>query len=73
MPARYRQVQCPTLILWGENDQHFPPSQAQFLARQIPHVQLEILPDTPHWMVLTYPEAVVKRVRAFWNELAANA
>ena len=73
LPARYQQVQCPTLILWGENDKHFPPSQAHFLARQIPHAQLEILPDAPHWMVLTHPEAVVKRVRAFWNELAANS
>ena len=70
LPARYQQVQCPTLILWGENDKHFPPAQAHFLATQIPHAQLEILPGAPHWMVLTYADAVVARVRGFWAGLA---
>lgn len=70
LPARYQQVQCPTLILWGENDKHFPPAQARFLATRIPHAQLEILPGAPHWMVLTHAGAVVARVRAFWAGLA---
>lgn len=66
LPARYRLVQCPTLILWGEKDKHFPPSQAQFLATQIPHAKLEIIPGATHWMVLAQAEAVVRRVRAFY-------
>ena len=73
LPARYRQVQCPTLILWGEKDKHFPPSQAHFLARQIPHAQLTILPGAPHWMVLTQPAAVAASMLAFWAEPAKGA
>ena len=70
LPARYRQVQCPTLILWGENDKHFPPAQARFLAAQIPQARLEILPEATHWMVLAQPGEVVARVRAFYSCLA---
>ena len=69
LPARYRQVHCPTLILWGENDKHFPPSQARFLAAQIPHAQLEIISGAPHWMVLSQPDEVVARIRAFYAQL----
>ena len=67
LPARYRQVQCPTLILWGENDKHFPVAQAHFLAAQIPHAEVTILPGAPHWMVLTQAAEVAAQLRAFWD------
>ena len=66
LPARYRQVRCPTLILWGGHDKHFPVAQARFLATQIPHAQLAILPGAPHWMVLTHAAEVAARLRAFY-------
>ncbi|SDX62732.1 alpha/beta fold hydrolase [Hymenobacter psychrophilus] len=69
LPARYQQVQCPTLILWGEKDKHFPPSQARFLAAQIPHGQLEIIPGAWHWMVLAQADEVVARIRKFYGAL----
>lgn len=71
LPARYRQVQCPTLILWGEKDKHFPPLQAHFLARQIPHAQLEILPAAPHWMVLSHPAEIAAQLNRFYDSLPA--
>ena len=69
LPASYRQVRCPVLILWGAQDKHFPPSQAHFLATQIPHAQLEILPGATHWMVLAQAPQVAARVQAFWAGL----
>ena len=69
LPARYQQVQCPTLILWGENDKHFSPSQAHFLATQMPHANLEIIPGAPHWMVLSQLDEVVRRIRIFYAHL----
>lgn len=66
LPARYRRVQCPTLILWGEKDKHFPPSQARFLATQIPHAEVTILPGATHWMVLARAPEVAARLRAFY-------
>ncbi|NML64328.1 alpha/beta hydrolase [Hymenobacter sp. RP-2-7] len=66
LPARYQQVRCPTLIFWAERDKHFPPAQAHFLAAQVPHAQLEILPQATHWMVLARAAEVAERLRAFW-------
>jgi pimeloyl-ACP methyl ester carboxylesterase len=66
LPERYRQVQCPTLILWGEKDKHFPPAQAHFLATQIPHAEVAILPGATHWMVLAQAQQVAAQLRAFW-------
>ncbi|RZK62943.1 MAG: alpha/beta hydrolase [Hymenobacter sp.] len=66
LPARYRRVACPTLILWGEKDKHFPPAQAHFLAAQIPHAAVAILPGATHWMVLAQAPEVAARLRAFW-------
>ena len=66
LPARYRRVQCPTLILWGERDKHFPPSQAHFLATQIPHAELVMVPGATHWMVLARAPEVAARLRAFY-------
>ena len=69
LPARYQQVQCPTLILWGEKDKHFPPSQAHFLAAQIPHAKMEIIPGAWHWMVLAQADEVVARIQRFYGSL----
>lgn len=73
LPERYRRVQCPTLILWGEKDKHFPPSQAHFLATQIPHAEVAILPGATHWMVLAQAQQVAVRLRAFWAASPAPA
>lgn len=67
LPARYRQVQCPTLVLWAERDKHFPLAQARFLAAQVPGAQLAVLPGATHWMVLARPAEVATRLRAFWG------
>jgi len=72
LPERYRQVQCPTLILWGEKDKHFPPSQAHFLATQIPHAEVAILPGATHWMVLARAAEVAVRLRAFYAAIPAE-
>ena len=71
LPERYRRVQCPTLILWGEKDKHFPPSQAHFLATQIPHAEVAILPGATHCMVLAQAQEVAARLRAFYAAIPA--
>ncbi len=50
LPALYPAIQCPTLILWGERDRHFPPVHAQRLHRAIPSSRLHIVPRAEHWM-----------------------
>src|SRR5215217_1807520 len=50
LPEVYREITCPTLVLWGEDDQHFPPNHAQRLCATIPGASIKIIPKAKHWM-----------------------
>ncbi|SFQ31906.1 alpha/beta fold hydrolase [Hymenobacter arizonensis] len=69
LPAWYRQVACPVLVLWGGRDKHFPVAHAHYLKTQIPQAQLAILPQATHWMVLAQAEEVLARIRTFYAGL----
>ncbi len=65
LPDLYPRITCPTLILWGACDRHFPPLQAELLHAAIPGSSLEILPGGEHWMAWHLAEAVAKRILGF--------
>jgi len=65
LPELYSRITCPTLILWGENDKHFPPAHAERLHRAISGSQLSIVPQAEHWMVWYLAERIAGAVRAF--------
>lgn len=62
LPALYRQIRCPTLVLWAERDKHFPLVQAERLQAAIPSARLSVLSDGTHWMPLCRAEEVVERI-----------
>jgi pimeloyl-ACP methyl ester carboxylesterase len=66
--ALYPRVACPTLVLWGERDRHFPPGHARRLAETIPRARLEILAGGEHWMAWSRAEDVARAVRAFLED-----
>jgi len=41
-------IECPTLILWGEQDNWFPPSHGEKLYRCLSNAKLQILPNCCH-------------------------
>lgn len=61
----YPQIGCPTLVLWGERDRHFPPAQAWGLRRAIPGAKLAILEGAEHWMAWHRAEEVAERIGSF--------
>ena len=65
LPALYPLVRCPTLILWGERDRHFPPEHGRRLQALVPGARLEILPGAEHWMAWHRAADVADRVSAF--------
>ena len=65
LPTLYSQVACPTLIMWGARDRHFPPRHAERLHSLIANSQLRILPDGEHWMGWHIAEAVASTIREF--------
>ncbi|WP_138498059.1 alpha/beta fold hydrolase [Nostoc sp. PA-18-2419] len=42
------QIQCPTLILWGEQDSWFPASHGEKLHQQIPNSKFQMLSNCYH-------------------------
>ena len=52
LPALYAQIRCPSLVLWGDRDKHFPLVQATRLHAAVPHSELRVVAGGTHWMVL---------------------
>jgi pimeloyl-ACP methyl ester carboxylesterase len=65
LPALYAQVRCPTLVLWGGRDKHFPPVQAERLHAAVAGSRLAVLPGAGHWMVWDQADEVARQVLAF--------
>jgi len=54
---RLKNVQTPTLILFGEHDKVVPPGNAELLAREISGSKTTILPGAGHFFPVEVPEA----------------
>jgi 3-oxoadipate enol-lactonase len=61
----YGRIVCPTLILWGERDEHFGLGQARRLRTSIPEAELDIVPEGQHWMAWYRPDEIAARIRGF--------
>jgi 3-oxoadipate enol-lactonase len=62
---RLPQIQAPTLILHGENDQLIPPQNAYILHESIPGSRLVMLPHAGHMLMTDQPEALHEAVLGF--------
>ena len=65
LPELYGRIACPTLVLWGEKDKHFPPAHGERLHRSISGSQLTIVPQAEHWMVWYLAEEVASAIKEF--------
>ncbi|HEV3005410.1 MAG TPA: alpha/beta hydrolase [Pirellulales bacterium] len=65
LPELYGQIACPTLVLWGRRDKHFPPSQATRLHAAIAHSTLHVVGDGEHWMAWHGAAEVAERLNEF--------
>ncbi len=63
--ARLGEIAAPTLVVSGSEDRMTPPKFSQFLADNIPHAQLEILPHAGHYPMVEQADAFNKRLEDF--------
>lgn len=63
--GRLKDIQAPTLVLFGEYDQVVPPGNAALLAGQLPHATVRILPDAGHFFPLETPAVAVAALVEF--------
>ncbi|MCC2659032.1 MAG: alpha/beta hydrolase fold family protein [Panacagrimonas sp.] len=68
-----RQLQVPTLLVWGTADIFFPLSDALWLQRTIPGVKRLIeVPGQKLFFPEEKPEALVEPMRKFWAEFGRH-
>ena len=61
-------IKCPTLILWGEQDSWYPPSDGEKLLERIPDSKLKILPNCGHDASSGCPDAVNAAILEFLHD-----
>jgi pimeloyl-ACP methyl ester carboxylesterase len=52
------RLECPVLVMCGEDDQLTPPEHAREIAALVPHAQLALLPRCGHMLTMEQPDAV---------------
>ena len=62
------QIDCPTLVLVGEEDTLTPPADACVLADGIPNARLVIVPHAAHLANMEHPEIFNQALSAFLAE-----
>lgn len=72
-PYDARQIQQPTLVLWGEHDRVVPLSTGRELAEQIPNAQLAIIRSAGHLPLEEQPAECNRQLLDFLARLAQPA
>src|SRR5215210_5785756 len=63
-----REIDVPTLMLWGEQDPLFPREEQERLAAAIPYATLKVYPETGHAVHWDRPEWVVRDLEEFMTD-----
>lgn len=67
------QIKCPTLLLWGEDDQVTTMEVAEMFHKLIPNSQLVTIPKCGHAPMIEHPEWFAGQVKAFLQKHSRHA
>lgn len=67
--SKYKNIQIPTLIIWGENDKFIPLSIGQKLKQAIPNSKLAVIPNCGHMPQEEKPKETAEIISKFLNKL----
>jgi len=65
---RLREVETPTLLLWGDRDRFFPVEDARTASLYIPHSRLVVMSGSAHSPFVDAPEMFYLAVDAFLSD-----
>lgn len=63
-----RVIECPVLVIWGDEDRHLGKELAAPPERFVPHARVEHIPGASHWVQNAAPEKVNDLLLAFARE-----
>ncbi len=73
LEAAIRAIRCPSLVLTGEADVNAPPTAAEKIASAVANASLHLMPDVGHFPPFEAPEAFNDILRAFLDDIEAQA
>ena len=65
LAARLHRVQCPTLLLWGGDDQLVPPAYGEAYKKHLPHAEWKLIPECGHLAMFEKEAEFVEAVTRF--------
>jgi pimeloyl-ACP methyl ester carboxylesterase len=71
--AEMAAIQCPTLIITGEEDTAQPPRNAESLAAGIRGARLVTIPGAGHSSSLEQPKAVITAMRELFQQAGSGS
>ena len=63
-------IACPTLLIYGENEERSHAKEVAQLVAKIPNCRLEIIADSDHLIQKEQPERFIRVVRSFLSQLS---
>jgi pimeloyl-ACP methyl ester carboxylesterase len=73
MLSDYANVDVPTLIVWGENDETLSVAHGYALSRRLPDARLCVLRDAKHSIPVEHPRAAANLVRTYADPVRRDA
>ena len=70
MSKRYKEIEAPTLIIWGEKDEIIPLFIGKRFDKEIPDSELHIFPECGHVPQEEMPEKTVEVVKWFMGKVS---
>jgi len=65
--AGLRQIEAPTMVIWGERDRHLGAELAQPLPQWVPNLRMERIPEATHWVQHDAPARVNQLLAEFFG------
>src|SRR5262249_27233344 len=68
LPGRLHRVQCPTLLIWGENDRLVPPAYGKAYQKFLPQAEFKTIPGCGHLGMFEKEAEFVETVARFCED-----
>ena len=62
------RITCPTLLLWGEQDQAFVKENTNGVEKYVPDLRIKRFPDASHWLQHELPNEVNLEIENFLRD-----
>lgn len=71
--ARVKDIACPTLVLWGDDDRVLPKGHPEKFLQTISMCELKVFDNCGHSPHIEHPNLVAKRITEFTTDLAPKS